>query len=189
MNDFDDQMIAAAEADLQRLLSIEPSRHFAGRVRARIHADEANRSKRWPWMRLALASAAVLTFAVMLATSRQPGGQDALETVEGRDIVLFPERTASNDVAMSSPVLRHTRASRERSAVVTQRPAPTEIIVDPAMADAIRRMAISLRNLQPDASIAEQLQTDIGEAAPLTIAEPLSVPELVLKPADQNGGN
>jgi hypothetical protein len=50
-------------------------------------------------------------------------------------------------------------------------------------------MAVSLRNTVPAPSAAEKLQIDMGEPSALKIAEPLDLPELVLKPADQNGGN
>ncbi len=44
MTEFDERVVAAAEADLDRLLSIEPSPEFAAKVRARIAAEPPPRS-------------------------------------------------------------------------------------------------------------------------------------------------
>ena len=41
MTEFDERAVAEAEADLERLLSIEPSPEFAAKVRARIAAEPA----------------------------------------------------------------------------------------------------------------------------------------------------
>ena len=52
MTEFDERTVSEAEADLERLLSIEPSTEFAAKVRERIAAEPPVR--RWNWGRLAL---------------------------------------------------------------------------------------------------------------------------------------
>ena len=63
-----------------------------------------------------------------------------------------------------------------------------EIIIDPAITDAIRRLALAARNTTLDGSKGESIAAPDSAAATLPIAEQLNVPELVLKPADQTGG-
>ena len=62
-----------------------------------------------------------------------------------------------------------------------------EIIIDPAITDAIRRLALAARNTTLDGSKGESIAAD-AQSAVLPVAEPLNVPELVLKPADPTGG-
>jgi hypothetical protein len=47
MTDFDEREVSAAEADLERLLAIEPSPEFAAKVRGRIAAEPP--ARRWMW--------------------------------------------------------------------------------------------------------------------------------------------
>jgi hypothetical protein len=61
-------------------------------------------------------------------------------------------------------------------------------VIDPAMTDAIRRMSMSIRNSAPDPSVGETLRTETASME-LTAPDPLMVPEIVLKPADPNGGD
>jgi hypothetical protein len=189
MNEFDDRMVAAAEADLRQLLSIQPSPEFAARVRANIHEKRKSPAKRWGWIGLAIATAAALVFAAILRTDHTAPATQNVEIVKQPDMPLRAAPPAEQGpLPPTTRTARHVAIQKEtpRSAEATASP---EIIIDSAMTAAIRRMAMSLRTSEPDASAAEQLQTEVGEPAPLTIAEPLNVPELVLKPADQNGGN
>ena len=82
------RLMDAIEADLDRVMAVEPSADFAARVRARI--GEADRDARWnvPW---AIAAAAVLVIAagVLLATLRdQPSAVDSAAIVTGHDVAL-----------------------------------------------------------------------------------------------------
>jgi hypothetical protein len=63
-----------------------------------------------------------------------------------------------------------------------------EIIIDPAIGDAIRRLALASRSTPLDGSKGESIAAPDSATDTLPIAEPLNVPELVLKPADQTGG-
>jgi len=95
-----------------------------------------------------------------------------------------PDRSAVTIVIPGPPALV-TADPRARRAAVPQREA--EVIIDPAIADAIRRLAVAARNTMLDASKGESIAAD-AQSAELPAAEPLNVPELVVKPADQTGG-
>ena len=71
LSEFDERVVAAAEADLGRLLALEPSPDFAARVLARI--SEARADRRWPasWFGLALTSTAALIAVGTAITLRQ----------------------------------------------------------------------------------------------------------------------
>ena len=188
MTELDERLVAAAEADLQQLLSIDPSPEFAARVRSRIDENRQSRaSNRWGWIGLAVAAAATVILVAALRTDQSSPTTQPVEIADRADMTLKVPPVEHNPSPL--PTAPHQVATRRGSTPTAAPPASPEVIIDPAMTDAIRRMAMSLRNTQPDAAAAEQLQIEMGELVPLTIAEPLNVPELVLKPADQNGGN
>jgi hypothetical protein len=188
MTELDERLVAAAEADLQQLLSIDPSPEFAARVRSRIDENRQSRvSKRWGWIGLAVATAAAVILVVVLRTDHNAPTTQRVAIPGRPDITLKAPPVEHNPSPL--PTAPHQVASRRGSTPAVAPPASPEVIIDAAMTDAIRRMAMSLRNTRPDAAAAEQLQIETGEPVPLTIAEPLNVPELVLRPADQNGGN
>ena len=62
------------------------------------------------------------------------------------------------------------------------------MLIDPSVAAAIRRLAIAVRNTSLDAKTVETLQIEVGNPSELVVSELPSIPELVLKPADQTGG-
>jgi hypothetical protein len=189
LTELEEHLVAEAESDLQQLLAIEPSPEFPAKVRARIHETREPSAKRWGWMGVAIASASAAV--IVIAVLRMEHGSPATHNVE---FVRRPDINLSAPAPLEHGPTLPTLASRavpvrQVPRRMTEPAATAEIIIDRAMTDAIRRMAMSVRNTEPDASTAEQLQIQMGEPAPLTIAEPLNVPELVLKPADQNGGN
>jgi hypothetical protein len=188
MTELDERLVAAAEADLQQLLSIDPSPEFAARVRSRIDERREPRATRWGWIGLAVATAAALIFAAALRTNQDSPPGERVEIVKRPDTTLPATPPADRDPVLAATRTSHHVAIPKDSVRTVEAAATPEIIIDPAMTDAIRRMAMLLRNTEPDASTAEQLQIEMGEPAPLTIAKPLNVPELVVKPADQNGG-
>lgn len=183
LSDIDERLVASVEADLDRLLAIEPSAGFAARVRQRIAGQRSVHG--WRWGRAALTLAAVAAVIVVLSLGRlqlreHPG---PVRVVPRADIVLgsvVPER---------DPAVRRSTTPRIRAARHPRRPAPqapvaAEVVIDPAFAEAIRRLMMSTHvSLQtaPD-------RRAEATAAALTVAEPLDVPELVVKPAEQSGG-
>ena len=189
MTELDERIATEAEADLERLLSIEPSPEFAAKVRARIGDNRESRAwKRWGWIGLTVATAAavILVLALRPEHTAAPNGR-VVASARPDDNLRAPSRT--DDTTDRAPKTTLLPVARHRSPARAAEPGPNpEIIIDPAMTEAIRRMAIALKNAEPDASTAEQLQMQMGEPAPLAIAEPLNVRELVLKPAEQNGG-
>ena len=188
MTELEERLVAEAESDLQQLLAIEPSPEFAAKVRARIHERHERRATRWGWMGLAIASAtAAVTLIAVLRMDHGAPATQKVEFVRRPDISLSAAAPVAHGPTLATPT---SRVVPVRQIPRTTEPAAAaEIIIDRAMTDAIRRMAMSLRNTEPDVATAEQLQIPMGEPAPLIIAEPLNVPELVLQPADQNGGN
>ena len=186
MTEFDERVVAEAEADLNRLLSIEPSPEFAAKVRARIAAVPAARG--WSLGRLLfpLAVAAALVLVVTLATNWPAReAKPSFATTRQDDIVLSAAKP--NEAPAVAPVKKapELRPQVRRAAVVQRQP---EIIIDPAITDAIRRLALAARNTTLDGSKGESIAAPDSAAATLPIAEQLNVPELVLKPADQTGG-
>jgi hypothetical protein len=183
LSDIDEGLLAAAEADLDRLLAIEPSAEFAARVRQRI-ASEPSVSG-WRWRRAALTLVAVVALIVVLRLGRSvvPESPGPVHAALRADIML-----ADTPPETGAGIVRSTPAGI-RGPAHARRPAPppadaAEVIIDPAVADAIRRLMMSTEVSLQTTSDARAQDT----AAALTVAEPLDVPELVLKPAEQSGG-
>ena len=63
-----------------------------------------------------------------------------------------------------------------------------EVIVDPAIAVAIRRLALAARSTALDDAAARTPPRVTPEPDALPVAEPLIVPKLALTPADETGG-
>jgi hypothetical protein len=188
MNEFDERAVELAEADLERLLSIEPSPEFAAKIRARIAAEPPVRS--WNWRRLLVPVAAAAAVVVVLALSSRnwsvPSPEQPSTTSQQSDIVLKvekPNETAAIVPVAPAPDIRPT--VRRASASPQREP---EIIIDPAITDAIRRLAVAARNTTLDGSKGQSIAAPDSASETLPIAEELNVPELVLKPADQTGG-
>jgi len=189
LSDIDERVVADAEADLDRLLSLEPSPEFAARVLARIKAPHAARGWRAGWAGWALASAAALVIVAALTLRSGSGVRDAAVTSPQpvhRDIVLNGP-TSDKGGAGSEPEARHPVGRSPKIARV--RLDEPEVVIDPSLADAIRRLAVSTRDVMLDGTTSEgSLQPASDVPLSSVVVEPLTVPELVLKPADQNGG-
>ncbi len=194
LSEIDERVVAAAETDLDRLLSIEPSPEFAAKVRARIGAGRRTSSPWTPW-RVGLAAAS-LVLALVLGFAQR-----------GRVVLPEPTTAAENDrqrneghpksgssvpvVAVPSPAAGFRTPPDTRDKVVRSRtsvPAPVgepDVVVDPALAEAIRRLAVSARNTVLDETVQHvtALRTE-SLSLPILVVEPLTVPELVLSPAD-----
>jgi hypothetical protein len=185
LSEIDERVVAAAEADLNRLLSIEPSPEFAAKVRARISEPQATRGWSAGWLGLALASVAALIIAV-----GDPLGWRVPETAP------IPVHTAVSSVARDlktalPPIAPSVEPPTHRlktapNPVARNRSVQPEVLIDPALGQAIRRLALSTTNLALDATTPDASAPPIsGAPVPSVVVEPLRVPELVLRPADQ----
>lgn len=189
LSDIDERVVADAEADLDRLLALEPSPEFAAKVLARINAPQAARGRRLGWVGLALASAAALVIAVTLRSDqaephRAPSSAKPLQ----QDVVLSVEPSDMPGPIPLAITLERGRAAQRlvRRNAPPRRTDEPEVVIDPSRADAIRRLAISTRNvLLGDTASDSSLLPASDVSLPSVLVEPLTVPELVLKPADQ----
>lgn len=186
LNDFDERAVAAAEADLERLLSIEPSAEFTAKVRVRIAEEKTNRTTRWKWIGLLAAVATAVIAVVVLRSSFETGAERPSSTPSHADIVLKADTNdRQHPIVPIASVTRQSARHIRRAAEPRQQ---TEIIIDPAISEAIRRLAVAARSTRLDGSNGESMAAPNSESATLPIAEPLDVPELALRPADQTGG-
>jgi hypothetical protein len=185
MTEFDERVVAEAEADLDRLLAIEPSPEFVAKVRARIAAEPP--ARRWHWGRLLVpvAAAACLVLVVVQWNGRR---HDEGPVATGRqgDIVLHRATPTDVPADVTARLAADVTPPTRRAAAPLQR--EPEITIDPSMAEAIRRLAVGARNTTLDGSKGESIAAPDSASETLPIAEDLNVPEIVLKPADQTGG-
>ncbi len=185
MTEIDERVVAEAEADLDRLLSIEPSPEFVAKVRARIAAEPPVR--RWNRSRLLVPLVAAACFVLMVTLWIRRDDQKPFATARQDDIVLRDEKSRETlaSVTTTAPIGVNRPAVRRAAVPTTGQP---EIVIDPAITDAIRRLALAARNTTLDGSKGESIAAPDSASETLPIAENLNVPELVLKPADQTGG-
>jgi len=188
LTEFDERVVTEAEADLDRLLSIEPSPEFAAKVRARIAAEPPVRGWNWGRLLVPLAAAAGLVLVVTLVTNRTGRDAEPSFATARHDDIILPAAKVYEAPADDVPV---TTVARNRPAVhraIVASQAESEIIIDPAITDAIRRLALAARTTTLDGSKGESIAAPDSASETLPIAGELNVPELVLKPADQTGG-
>ena len=116
-----EQPVSAAEADLERLLAIEPSAGFRARVRERV-AAESRRRQRWSWTLVLVRAGALVTVGVALLTptlrldvdrpappSAPPVFLAAVHRPDAVSLVVRPESTPAPGTARrrtASPVPR-----------------------------------------------------------------------------------
>jgi len=188
LSEIDERVVAAAEADLNRLLSIEPSPEFAAKVRARISEPRAARGWSAGWLGLALASVAALTIAVgdpvgWRVPKTAPIPAQTAVTSGGHSLKAAPPPIAPS---VEPPTHRLRTAPNP---VARNRAVQPEVLIDPSLGQAIRRLALSTTNLALDATTPDASAPEISDApVPSVVVEPLKVPELVLKPAAQTSG-
>jgi hypothetical protein len=188
LSDADARIVRAAEADLARLLSVEPSVEFAATARARIAAETPARGWHSRRLVLTLATACVLIVAFWLR-----GGLSVRDNV--RPIVGPPHQEVG---VRTRPHVGATIAGRPAPAVLPHRrtvrrapshvPSAPEVIVDPSIAVAIRRLALAARSTVLDDAAAGTPPRVTPEPDALPVAEPLIVPKLALTPADETDG-
>lgn len=181
--------VAAAEADLDRLLAIEPSAEFVARVRARVATEPP--AVRWRRPLIALTCASVCALVVALILRGGPEMQQEKKTSVPvvsqlrQDIVLERRRVHFE------PVIRRTAAAirrdrPERHGAHVGRGDQT--VIDPTLAEAVRRVMASAASMTVNSTLESAPASIAGEVPALSIAEPLDVPELVLRAADEPRG-
>jgi hypothetical protein len=133
------RLMETIEADLDRLLAVEPSPEFAARVRARISAADRDGGWSFPW---ALAAAAVLTIVtgILFATLRDaPGRIDSAAITTGHDVALPAPTVPSPVVAVGPPPGARSVRARPTPARVARAVEP-EVLVPPEFRLAIGRV-------------------------------------------------
>ena len=139
LSEFDERVVAAAEADLDRLLSLEPSPEFAARVLARISAGRTGRWRRAGWAGVALASAAAVIVVGTAITLRQHQS-----VVDGPIVGVSarPDTKLAVDSSLTAPVVpvRHVAPVPSRP---EPQPADPEVLVPDEGRLAIARLLAS----------------------------------------------
>ena len=165
---FDERMVAAAEADLDRLLLLEPSPEFAAKVLARAK----HRWRAW-WFAVALASVAAVIVVGTVITLGQPTPVVDVPTV--RLPARLDTMLAADPFVITAPVVaaRHVAPVPSRP---DPQPAEPEVLVSDERRLAIARLLASasagtldLRVFSTTAAAPEDgLRTEV---APLIVEE------------------
>ncbi len=143
--------LRAIDRDLSRLLAVEPSPEFAAEVRVRIEQQPARAFAWWPWAITSVAAVAVIVTAVVLSARKAPG---VVAPVSVRaDIYLPPREPAPQTQALvhAIPVVQSVR--RSGPAIRGVEP---EVLIDPLVARAVRRLALEqpvLPDVPPEPSL------------------------------------
>ena len=190
----DDDALAIVDRELREMLSIGPSAEFAGRVRAAIHADAADRRSAWRPLAaaalIALAAGAAV-FGLLPGRGTTPAAPRAV--AEARPTQPLAPRTTPT---VEKPVARNaTREARIPPAAASRNRAPgppapnadellrasePEVLVDPRQRAALERLVILARGL-PESSEPQRATIDAVLAelqVPAVIVELLEVPAL-----------
>jgi hypothetical protein len=153
----------ALDRELSELLAVEPSPEFAARVRTRIEQQPAaSFAWRW-WLGAAVVGAAAIAIAVAAGARRTPVVQPAVPVHQ--DVRLPPI------VRPDPPVMPPPDDSPRRSGPGRrhERIAVAEVLIDPSLAAAVRRLTTEQRVLP-----------EVPPAPSLTpvVVEPLKVPDI-----------
>jgi hypothetical protein len=181
------RLMETIEADLDRLLAVEPSPEFAARVRARIGAADRDGGWSFPW---ALAAAAVLTIVtgILFATLRDaPGPIDSAAITTGHDVALPASVGPSPAVAVDPPPGARSVRARATPAPVARDVEP-EVLVPDDFRLAIGRVMEMVRagTLNERVFPTERAAATVEESTePMA---PIVVEELLVPPINLAGG-
>ena len=166
-----EQPVSAAEADLERLLAIEPSAGFRARVRERV-AAESVRGQRWSWTLVLVRAGALVAVGVALLTptlrldvdrptppSAPPVFLTAVHRPEAVPLLVRHEPTPAPEIA------------RRRTASPV--PRDPEVVWDARGAHAIARLV----DLAHEGTIVSP--PPVPERTPLAV-QPLSIPPVTI---------
>jgi len=157
--EVNDEELRAIERELSQVLAVEPSPEFAARVRARIEQQPA---PAFGWSRWAIASfaaAAVIFVTVVAVTRRTPAGHPVVTVHADVTLPHDPDRVPES----------RTADGRETRRIRPVRTAQPEIMIDPSLAQAIRRLVAEQRVLP---------EVPPGPSLEPVVVEPLKVPEI-----------
>jgi hypothetical protein len=189
LTDEQNRLVQAAEQDLDRLLSVEPSADFAARIRMRVRERERPVWWHGRWMFAAAAAASIVVIAgtaLAVGTIGRTREHHAAGTSPAglrRDVAL-PGETRRLDRAgggAHSPTSvlataargdsRRNRLPSTRAAVPADRAASPVIVIDPGRRDSVDRLLAMVREGIPNLPV----------ATPQNVAEDLTVSPVVVK--------
>jgi hypothetical protein len=159
----EDDELSGIDREISQLLAVAPSPDFAAKVRVRIAAQPV--AVRWPWrfwMMGAIPAAAVMLLLVATAyfstrDVQPPSSVHGNVTLPVGNNVQLPVRAAPD------PVPNHRRS------LGRPQPVEPEILIDPSLAAAIRRLAAEQPKL-PEVPREPSLDP--------VVVEPLKVPDI-----------
>ena len=158
----EDDELNGIDREISQLLAVAPSPDFAAKVRVRIAAQPVARGAWRFWMMAAIPAAAVMLWLV--ATTDHRAGDVQPSPAVHADVTLPVGHNVQLPVkAAPDPVPNHGRSLRR-----TQ-PVEPEILIDPSLAAAIRRLAAerpTLPEVPPEPSLDP------------VVVEPLKVPDI-----------
>jgi hypothetical protein len=159
----EDDELNGIDREISQLLAVAPSPDFAAKVRVRIAAQPVARGAWRFWAGAAVAAAVVIAVAFGMVALRTPAVQAPVTTV--RDMRLPPEVHPVAQTPVAVPPSYHIERARRAE---TRERAP-EVLVDPALAAAVRRLTTQQRvlaEIPPEPTFSP------------VIVEPLKVPDI-----------
>jgi hypothetical protein len=160
-----DEELRAIDRELSHLLAVEPSPEFAARVRTRIEQQPEPGLGWWRWAASSVAVAAVILLAIVAVIRRAPAGQPVVPV--HADVRLPP---VSVRVRVRVPQSQSVEAGN-RLVLPRVRPVRTaapEIVIDPSLAQAVRRLVAEQRVLP---EVPQDPSLDPVVVAPLKVPE------------------
>ena len=159
---LEDDELRGIDREISQLLAVAPSPDFAAKVRVRIAAQPVARGAWRFWMMAAIPAAAVMLWLV--ATADHRAGDVQPSPAVHADVTL----PVGHNVQLPIKLAPDRVPNHERSPGRMQ-PAGPEILIDPSLAAAIRRLAAeqpTLPEVPPEASLDP------------VVVEPLKVPDI-----------
>jgi hypothetical protein len=167
-----DEDLRDLDRELSQLAAVQPSPEFAAKVRARIQQQPVS-AFAWPrWTMASVAVAATIAIAIVtVMTVRKPPvpvlGDAGLQAGRATDVHLPYQVHPAPHEQTSTPV--QDRVDRVRHVVRSERPVEPEVLIDPAVGRAVRRLAMErplLPEVPPEPSLAP------------VVVEPLRMPDI-----------
>ena len=158
----EDDELSAIDREISQLLAVEPSPDFAAKVRVRIAAQPVASGAWRFWVMAAIPAAAAMLWLVATPDYR---ARDVQPSSSAHGDVTLP---VGNNVQLPIKPVPDRVPNHRRSLGRTQ-PVEPEILIDPSLAAAIRRLAAeqpTLPEVPPEASLDP------------VVVEPLKVPDI-----------